>query len=279
MLILDKSNFVDIFQDMLQKYYLQPLDGSVKEKLQDGHLERIIYGAQHASQTAIWTHIIHGWLQEFTPSYVKNSLTVIAEYLKLSEEIVRLLTLISAALHNSGRDEKNARSDWQTRSSNNITAFLQEIGISENTAKIFANTVIYIDSPDKFKTELKQHGISEQTIYNFDYLRILIKLGNLLDNIRFDVAFQCGAISSTLSLVDGFNKESEMKFFELMKEVAQFTYEQSNMYRPCTWKEPGSKKWIKIPSNFSKKIKTKIEHADNVFSLLWQKTSEYSKFS
>lgn len=76
MLNLNLQNFFEITQQILEQYYLQPLDEHQERKIntKDGFIERTLHGAMHASRTATWSLLMHGLLEKNTPDYVTNSL-------------------------------------------------------------------------------------------------------------------------------------------------------------------------------------------------------------
>lgn len=79
---INAENFTCKVQDILEKYYLQPMDKTNKKILKDGYIERQIHGAMHASRATLWSLILHQWLLTISPDYINGSIKTIAEYIK-----------------------------------------------------------------------------------------------------------------------------------------------------------------------------------------------------
>lgn len=69
-ILVNKTNFFNIVQNILEKYYLQPMHGPSKSNLKDGFIEREIHGAMHASRAAIWAMVMNNFLKKITPVYM-----------------------------------------------------------------------------------------------------------------------------------------------------------------------------------------------------------------
>jgi hypothetical protein len=67
MLRLNKANFSTKVQEILERFYLQPINGSKKINLKDGHIERSIHGAMHASRATLWALVMQNLLQKLAP--------------------------------------------------------------------------------------------------------------------------------------------------------------------------------------------------------------------
>jgi len=73
---LNQQNFANKVQEIIERYYLQPLNRSKKSTLKDGHIERSIHGAMHVSRATLWGLMMHHMFASMMPQYVDNALVL-----------------------------------------------------------------------------------------------------------------------------------------------------------------------------------------------------------
>jgi hypothetical protein len=254
---------------MLERHYLQPLDGSYKENLHDGFIERIVHGAQHASQATLWALMMHNLMQRLSPDYVQLSLEIIAKHIEADVEVTLLFILMTMGCHDSAR-RGEANDLWEPQSAANTLETLKELGLEEKYAKLFAAAVKFKDKPAEFLNELLNLGIQKTDFNKFDYIRKIINLGDNLDLMRCVGSFRSIFIFNTLATVEGFNVSHHRIIEEFIKGIHQFTYDQQNMLFDCTVYDLKGNEVVSHQSNFSKKEKVKYEHAENVFAAIFE---------
>lgn len=270
---LNKNNFSNKIQESFEKYYLKPMDDSVKKNLKDGYIERNIHGAMHAARATLWSLMMNNVLQEIAPDYVKTSLEKIARYLNTDIEHIQLIVLITVACHDAAR-KGESQDHWEVQSGDITAEILKEIGLNENQAKLFAKAVTFKDKREEYFSELKKLNIDEKDYNAFDYIRKLVNLGDNLDLMRCVNPFKSKYIFDTLKTVEGFDEAIHhdviMKF---IIAIHQFIYDQHDMRFKCDIRNTKNEIVGSLPCRLSNKEKVKYEHADNVFAVLFEEVS------
>ncbi|BCA95566.1 hypothetical protein TUM19329_19270 [Legionella antarctica] len=146
---LTKENFINKFQEMLEKYYLQPLDGTLKKDLKNGFIERSIHGAQHASRATLWALIMNKHLQKLLPEYVNSSQEKIANHIGVNVDEVELLILMTMGCHDAAR-KGEGHDDWESESAKIGLNILKELGLQNDHALLFSGAVQFKDNPDEY---------------------------------------------------------------------------------------------------------------------------------
>jgi len=279
MFTLNHHNFIDKVQSILETYYLKPLDGSKKQNLKDGYIERMIHGAEHPSRAMLWLFITDKLLQRLTPDYVNSSYAKIAKYLSLDIESVKLLILLTMVCHDAARKSEGT-DEWEAASAKIALDILKVVGLEEQQAKLFAKAIQFKDKRKDYLYQLKKLGIDKQDYNAFDYIRKLVNLADNLELMRCVGSFRSSYIFDTLSTVDGFDKDlHQSTIFQLIKAIHQFIYEQSDMLFACTVYDLANKVVVSHKSRHSLKQKVKYEHADNVFAAIFAKAKNNDFFS
>ena len=263
---LNKANFFQIVQQVIEDYYLQPLDGSKKTHLQDGFIERKVHGAMHAARTVLWSYVMHNFLLKMVPDTVNNAMNKMAFALDREIEDVLLHILLTMVCHDAGRAGEG-RDDWEALSALIACDHLLCFGLSLSDAKVFAWAIECKDNPYQFAKMLLNHNVD----IAFDYIRILINLGDNLDIMRCVGSFKTDVVFTTLKEIDGFDDHLHGPVvLELMKAMHQIIYYQGDMLFAC--KILNSNKAIVIKSEARYLIKEKLgyEHADNVLAALFE---------
>ncbi len=286
---LNKKNFATIFQVMLDKHYLPPFEGS-KVNLRDGHIERLIHGAQHVSRATLWALMMHNLLREMIPSYVDEAMATIANKMGINEEEVLLLILLTVGYHDIGRKEKECYYlDYE--SENIVFEALKELVGPD--AKLFSLATTFKDSPSEYSRFIHRgHSIEKKDLPCFDYIRLLVALGDNLDLIRCVKDFDTQDIFD--QLLNGFSPTGSYKYFlnlseqqrkkfteyrvildeqrekvlEMLQEAGQFIYQQFDMYSDCMVID-NQQVLIKYSRQFDAERKVEIEHATNVFAAIF----------
>ena len=130
MLILNKDNFTIKVQEILEEYYLQPINGLKKTNLKDGHIERTIHGAMHAGRATLWALIMQNLLQKLTSEYTESSLKKIAQHINADVDSVRLLILITMTCHDAAR-KGEGQDFWEFESGVIAAEILKRMGLDE----------------------------------------------------------------------------------------------------------------------------------------------------
>lgn len=274
-IMLNSHNFVIKFQEMLEKYYLQPLDGSFKKNLKDGHIERETHGAQHASRTALWVLLMHGVLKILIPKYVNTSFQKIAKHVALNEEQILLFILITMGAHDSAR-EGEGRDVWETKSFLYALNILEELGLGKQEARLFAVAIQFKDKPDEYLDELRKLGIKEDDINHFDYIRKIINIGDTIDIMRIAGIFNPSYLfNCTLNSIDEFEESHEDIIMQMLPKMAQFIHDQWDMGDNCIIIGSSAPQ---IAYHFSSIEKVNYEHAENVFITVFEEANKNEVF-
>lgn len=273
MLRLNRINFSTKVQEILERYYLQPINGSKKINLKDGNIERSIHGAIHASRATLWALIMQNLLQELTPTYSDSSLKKIAQFINADADSVKLLILITMTCHDAARKGED-QDIWESESGVIAVEILKELGLDEKQAKLFAMAITFKDKHDEYLDELSILGINEQDYNAFDYIRKIVNLGDNLDLVRCVNPFKAQYIFDTLETVDGYDAaQHDDIILNLIKAIHQFVHEQRDMRYRCDIIDRNKKTIATHRNHVSYKEKVQLEHAENVFSVMLEKAS------
>lgn len=278
MISLNKTNFVNKIQQIVENHYLQPIDGEKKDNPKDGYIERSIHGGMHASRATLWAFMTHNLLQQLSPDYVNNSLNKIAQHINADTKTVMRLILIAMACHDAGR-KGEGKDEWEKESS--LIAFqeLKELGLDDEQANLFAKAVLNKDKPNSYQEELKKQGVAEKDYNAFDYIRKLINLGDNLDLVRCVNPFELSYIYNTLKTVEGFDiTDHHDMLMSMVAEIHQTVFNQRDMRVTCDVKDINAAIVATHKSNLSHHEKVKYEHADNVFAVMFEELINNPKF-
>jgi len=276
MINLNKDNFPHTFQAMLEKYYLQPMDGSEKTNLKDGSIERTIHGAEHASRATLWALLMNNHLQKIAPIYTSSALEKIAVHCGASVEEVLLLMLMTMGCHDAAR-KGEGRDVWEAQSALVVLEVLKDLGLKEEHAKLFSAAVEFKDDSRAYENQLFILGV--RSVSEFDYIRKIINLGDNLDIMRCVSHFNFKNIFDTLNKIPGFKEEHHDGILNLIQEIHQFIHDQNDMLFSCTLKDLRANDVVTLQSSFSKTKKVKYEHAGNVFAAIFANALKNPKFA
>lgn len=275
MIILNEANFPLKVQEIIEKYYLKPMDGSKKSNLKDGHIERTIHGGMHACRATLWSLVMNQLLKKLAPVYVNSALDKIAKHLKTDTKTVLLLILMTTTCHDSARKGEGA-DYWEAESAANTLETLKSLGLNDAHAQLFANAVQWKDKPEVYKKELSRLGIAEHDNNAFDYIRKLVNLGDNLDIMRCVNPFDLSYIFKTLNTVEGFDSiANHVEIVSLIKSMHQMIYDQHDMFFSCTVLDIDKSPIFSHSSSHMPAEKLKYEHADNVFIAVMQDVLRY----
>ncbi|QMT61164.1 SidE phosphodiesterase domain-containing protein [Legionella sp. PC997] len=277
MTILNKSNFFQKVQQILENYYLKPLDGSIKDNLKNGFIERMIHGATHASRAALWSLVIHNFLQKTSSDFVNEAIAKIARQLDIEAEELFLLILITMICHDAAR-RGEGKDVWEDESAKIAHKVLVELGLDEDKAKLFSLAIKFKDKPEEYALQLKQLGIESQDFDAFGYIRSIINLGDNLDLMRCVGDFKAKYIFDTLRNIEGFSERlHEYDLMELLKEIHQIIYEQGDMLFACNIIALNGETYVSHDAHVNTKEKVSFEHAENVLAVLFEDISKNPK--
>lgn len=270
MLRLNRANFSIKVQIILEKYYLQQMDGLEKVNLKDGYIERKIHGAMHASRAALWAFMMHNLLENLTPLYTDSSLKKIAQFINADTDSVVLLILITVVCHDAAR-RGEGQDLWEAKSGEIAAEVLKELGLNEKQATLFAKAITFKDEQKEYVAELKNAGISEQDYNHFDYIRKIVNLGDNLDLVRCVGEFKTSYIFDTLATVDSYNATlHDNIILNLIKAIHQLVYDQGDMLFACKIQDRNEVTVATHESRLSTKEKIQREHAENVFAVIFE---------
>ncbi|KTD35611.1 hypothetical protein Lmor_1058 [Legionella moravica] len=275
MITLTEANFPLKAQEVIEQYYLKPMNGSKKSNLKDGHIERIIHGGMHASRATLWSLVMNQLLKKLAPVYVHSALDKIASHLKTDTQTALLLILITTTCHDSARKGEGA-DIWEAESAANTLEILKSLGLEDAQAQLFANAVHWKDQPTVYKKELCKLGIDEQDCNAFDYIRKLVNLGDNLDLMRCIGSFDLSYIFNTLNTIEGLDQEvHHNEVVALIKSMHQMIYDQHDMFFDSTVLDLDNKPIFSHPSSHTPAKKLQFEHAGNVFIAIVQDVIKY----
>lgn len=264
MITLTKENFAQKVQDVIERYYLQPLDGSPKIDLKSGVIERGIHGAMHAARAAIWALLIHDAFSASCDRFVGETMGGIADFLHVEEgeeETVLRLILLTTVCHDAGRKGEGADA-WEKESSEIAKCVLKDVGLTDEQADVFANAILYKDNQAEFKRQTKQYCNNTTVWWHLDYIRLLINLGDNLDLVRcvgeFHEAYLDKTLNSTLLFRISY-------IGDIASQIHAFVHEQGDMRFACKLYDSNGNVIATKSKNLSLEIKKGYEHADNVF--------------
>ena len=258
-------NFYAYAQELIDQTYLQPFDGSFKDNLKEGGLERGSHGALHASRVSAYVKVLHSLITEMFPNYAKHSLAIISKDLKLSAKEIINFTSFAGLCHDSAR-KGEGKDFWDNQSGRKCINFLKKKGIPKKSAEVFGFAAAYKDHPNQYADCLKKLGISKNNIAAFDYLRKLIQLSDCFDIMRLREEFQLKYVFRTLKDVPIYrSKIHDAKIIELTKEIYKLIISHHDMATPCSVLLPDNRAvFINKAAVYNVQEKIKYEHADNV---------------
>lgn len=275
MITLNEVNFPLKVQEIIEKYYLEPMDSNKKSDLKDGQIERTIHGGMHASRATLWSLVMNQLLKKLAPVYVNSALDKIANHLKTDAKKVLLLILMTTTCHDTARKGEGA-DYWEAESAANTLKTLKSLGLDEIHAQLFANAVLWKDQPEVYKKELGKLGIKVHDYNAFDYIRKLVNLGDNLDIMRCVSPFDVSYIFETLNTVEGFDSIAHHdELISLIKSMHQMIYDQHDMYFGCTVMDVDKSAIFSHPGSHMPAEKLKYEHAENVFITMMQDVLRY----
>lgn len=278
MFILNKENFSAKAQEILNGFYLQPLSGTQKANPQDGYIERRVHGAMHATRATVWAMMMQNVLAEITPTYTNTALQKIAAFTGEDIDTVKLIILFTMLCHDIAR--KGEGNDiWEAQSRKVAFKLLIKLGLTENNAKLFSQAIIYKDKRDQYRLALEKLNISKEDLNDFDYIRVIINLGDNLDIVRCVNPFDSNFIFRTLSPISGYNAAThDSLIMRLIIAVHQFVFDQGDMLFDCDVENRTHEVVATHPSSISSQKKVAREHADNVFDIMLHEASECAAF-
>jgi len=278
MILLNEKNFYIKTQEIIEQYYLAPMDRSKKSNLRNGHIERTVHGAMHACRVTLWALVMHQFLQKIASNYVHASLDKIAAHVHSNANTVLLLILITATCHDSARRGEGG-DVWEAESADNTRHFLISLGLEETHARLFANAIQWKDNIAQYNKELIKFGIAAQDCNAFDYIRKLINLGDTLDIMRCMQPFDTKYVFKTMQSINGFDLNVHHDdVLLIIQSIHQIIYDQSDMLWGCHVND-ANQIVSRHNTNFSLTKKLKYEHADNSFLSILQDILIYPAIS
>lgn len=275
MITLNKSNFFNIAQQLLEKYYLQPFDGSKKTHLKDGFIERSIHGATHAGRAAFWLLVMHNFLLTLAPDSINEFMIKIARQLNIESEQLLLLLLIVMLCHDAGR-KGEGWDIWEQGSAEITYHVLLELGLDERGAALLSLLVKCKDKPLEFTNQLAQSNISPQDYNVFDYLRSLINLGDNLDLMRCVGDFKVFYIFKTLKNIKGVAEViSVEELMKLLEEIHHIIFNQGDMLFSCNLIDLNNEVYACRKAHIIMRKKVNFEQAANVLIALFKDIADY----
>lgn len=277
--VINTSEFFIIVQTILENHYLLPLDGSPKTNLKDGHLERKIHGAIHASRATIWAIVMHQFLKEKCPNYVTTSLATLAQYLHSNEETALFLLLITLICHDAAR-QGEGKDEWEEDSAQIAYHVVSGLGLNAFQASFLASAISCKDNPRGYFDKLEEIGIDAKYFESFDYARKLINLGDTLDIMRCVKNFKMHRVLHTLKGIVGFDETTHGQDLIALTKAIQFElFKQGDLLFDCHLVGPNQIIYASLNACIKEQEKIKIEHAQNVLSVLIEDISKNKKIA
>ena len=275
---LNKHNLSFKIQEIIEKYYLQPINGSTKHLLKDGFIERSIHGAMHASRATLWALLIHHLLSELLPDTISAYMTKIAKFIDVDTEQVLLNILMTTACHDAARQGEGT-DYWEAASGRVAAKVLKELGLAETAAQLLAKAITFKDRRESYSNELDQLNIDKKDHPAFDYIRKIVNLGDNLDLMRCIYQFKLKYIFDTLKTIEGFAISKHRDIIcNVMVAIHQFIYDQHDMRFPCDMIDTDKLVIASLPYHLSHQVKVKYEHADNVFAIIFAEAKKQAIF-
>jgi hypothetical protein len=119
-----------IKQKIFEENYLQRLDGTHKDKVYEGDVERITHGVMHACRVAILTNVLVNMLRECGSK----------EAAQLTNDDIKYLQ-IAAFFHDAAR-KGEGKDTWEAESAEKCRQFLSSIGLDETKAYYYSNMIL-----------------------------------------------------------------------------------------------------------------------------------------
>jgi len=277
MIKLNEDNFALKIQEVIERFYLQPLDGSVKENLKDSLITRPIHGAMHASRATLWAIVMDELLRKLVPEFVNDAYGQIAAYLNTEKKTVSLLVYITTTCHDSAR-KGEGQDLWEAESAENTQKFLESLGLPKAHAQVFAYAIKWKDEPEKYRHQLLELGVEEDALDAFDYIRKLVNLGDNLDIMRCVRSFELSFIFNTLNSIPEFDASKHYEvIISLVKSMHQMIYDQYDMRYGCRVLDLNYAPIFEHPPSHTPFRKLKYEHAANTFAAVVKEVFNYSE--
>ncbi len=192
-----RKNFSSVAQEIFLKNHLQPFSGQRKVNLHQLPVERISYGAQHASRVAIYIPILVNYFR--TIGYPE-------ELICLTNEEITMLQL--AALYQDVARKSDREGGQEKQSADRFKQFLISQDITDSAALDFCS-YIYNDKKDCLNDLL-------QAAASLDMMRVRHHLQ--LNEIR---------------LYEKIRSQDKSSFLKLAKAIRNYIAEQHDLKYSC----------------------------------------------
>ncbi|HTM64537.1 MAG TPA: SidE phosphodiesterase domain-containing protein [Gammaproteobacteria bacterium] len=274
---LTKANLREKIQHIIETYYLQPFNRSKKNNLRDGYIERKLHGGMHAARAVIWSSMMHQFLSQHASQHVTKSLKAIGKYTGMYADEIILHTLFTVSCHDAAREDDNG--DHNEKPNADIAKKeLIQLGVDDKTAAIFAAAIEFKDQPDEFRAAILKLGITDSDTQYFNYLRLLVNLGDNIDLLRCVGKFEFKYLAESLAAIPELSLDTiKNELFDILKQVQQCISAQHDMYFKNKILDENSVIISITPDHYSDAEKVKYEHADNVFDCLYDSASHFDK--
>jgi hypothetical protein len=223
---------------------------------------RIIHGLTHACRVAVYVVVLHNFQKIVIHSAAENSFPVKAmrfftEKFGIAEDTILILTKIAAFFHDSARESDATEDYWDARSAENYYDFLVNIGVTEQLARFFANSIKYKDAQqlscniiEKYYRELFEN-LSEEEVAYCHYIRNLINAADTVDVMRCAPEFYGFYLDHFFGI--GITPACQDKIAQLFINIYNCINAQHNIFteEPCKiiLKKPDSSECYIIPNS------------------------------
>ena len=273
------DDFYQISQNIVEKYYLQPLSGEPKQNLQDGRIEREVHGGIHAARTTVFIEVLNCKIKEMFPDFHREVIAFLTKEHKLTETKLLKLIKFAGLCHDAGRKDEY-QDQWETKSGKIAYDELCANAADRLTSYLIIHAIVFKDHPVAYEKSLTSNKVDPKNVIYYQYIRILINLADCFDIQRCTGFFEFDRPLSVLSTLPGFDSKSHAKeMLEFTKQVYKVICSQHDMLFPCSIYWKGEIQEVDGVPAYSLAEKLKFEHADDVLAAITQSIVQIPYFA
>ncbi len=262
------DNLTEIAQAIMKAGYLKSYQSnfsyqSVSENYQNQEITREFHGAQHATRVLLEVLMMFGFAKQLNLPAAKGF-----------SKTDLIFTCIAALFHDIAR-KGDGRDKWEKESRDACFRFLYALGLSEDRARYFANSIIHDESNQK----------------STSFVANLLQSADCIDVMRTRSCFYLDQVSlfqTFFKLLHGKSAELKAlkdKAIDFVKDIRQLIFEQGDLYYSCEVvmskrdkSEFEQKLLPKLDCHLDIDIKKQYEHADNCLNFMLSKIKSDPQF-
>ncbi len=279
----------EFFQKAIDTFYLLPFPQKDrirqktivvhKKSLRDGHIERLLHGAEHVGRACILPLVLIDLFRQCFPQYTSESIQALSETLLIEQSLLIKLIRASVIYHDSAREDE-AEDRWDKQSGVNLKLALLNSGFPESIADFFESATANKDHITEFE-KYCQNALPSLPVIYAHFVRKIINLSDCLDTMHCRGEFNFSFVIRQLSDIPGYSEHQHLPLFiKLGQQLHTVIWDQGDMYFDC--KLILGNQTIsteRTGQHFIRSLKVQFEHAPDVVSVLTAHMKSYLYFA